>query len=229
LIRAASALASTVNGIIVNAGANDDIVIRSISIDGTMGAGIGLHGIRYLAGRSVRVENCTITGFNNNGIDVVHAGTAGNPAGSLVVENTTFTKINGVAVRIDTAAGGTVFPSAVLNNVRISRTGFGFDVLKSSVGTISNSVVTDVVQQAAVAENSATVNAINCTFTKNATGIEAFSSGSTIRISQCHIHNNTNGVKIAVGATGDRFGDSSVFGNTNDVVNNGTFQLRTNQ
>ena len=225
----AGILASITNGIIVNAGVNDDVIIRSISINGTMGANIGLHGIRYLAGRSLRVENCSITGFNNNGIDVVHAGTAGNPAGALVVENTTFDKINGVAVRVDTAAGGTVFPSAHLNNVRISRTGFGFDVLKSSVGTSSNSTVTDVVQQAAVAENSATVNAANCTFTKNGTGIEAFTSGSTIRISQCHIFNNTTGVKIAAGATGDRFGDSSVFGNGTDTVINGTFQLRTNQ
>src|SRR5213595_1180553 len=47
-------LAATVNGIIVNAGANDDVIIRSISIDGTMGASIGIHGIRFLAGRSVR-------------------------------------------------------------------------------------------------------------------------------------------------------------------------------
>src|SRR5436305_5124912 len=97
-------LAATVNGIIVNAGANDDVIIRSISIDGTMGASIGIHGIRFLAGRSVRVENCSITGFNNNGIDVVHAGTVGNPGGVLVVENTTFTHINQVAVRVDLAA-----------------------------------------------------------------------------------------------------------------------------
>src|ERR1700742_40193 len=42
----AGILAATVNGIIVNAGVNDVVVIRSISINGTSGANIGLNGIR---------------------------------------------------------------------------------------------------------------------------------------------------------------------------------------
>src|ERR1700760_4033251 len=52
----AGILAATVNGIIVNAGDNDVVTIRSISINGTSGANIGLNGIRYLAGRTLRVE-----------------------------------------------------------------------------------------------------------------------------------------------------------------------------
>src|SRR5881628_3714309 len=49
----AGILAAGVNGIIVNAGASDDVIIRSISIDGTTGASIGLNGIRFLAGRTL--------------------------------------------------------------------------------------------------------------------------------------------------------------------------------
>src|ERR1700742_2254681 len=82
----AGILAATVNGIIVNAGDQDVVVIRSISINGTSGANIGLNGIRYLAGRSLRVENCSISGFSQQGIDVVHTSTT--TAGELVVLNT---------------------------------------------------------------------------------------------------------------------------------------------
>jgi hypothetical protein len=223
----AGILAATVNGIIVNAGANDDVIIRSISIDGTTGASIGINGIRFLAGRTLRVENCTITGFATHGIDVVHAGTAGNAAGELLLENTTISHIGSVAVRVALAAGGTVAPSAVLDHVRINRATFGFDVL-NGVGTISNSVVSHVANQGAVSEGTATVNAVRTVFTKNGTGVEAFASGATVRISNCQIFNNGIGVKVAAGSVSDRFGDSAVFGNTTADVQ-GTLNLRTNQ
>jgi Right handed beta helix region len=219
----AGILSATVNGIIVNAGANDVVVIRNISINGV---GSGLSGIRFLAGRHLRVENCNISGVTTHGIDMVHAGTTGNPAGELTVENTTFDNIGSVAVRMTIAAGGTVAPSANLNNVKITRAGFGFDVL-SGVGTISNSIVSQVTNQAAVAEGSATINAAHTVMTKNGTGIEALASTSTIRISACQIFNNGTGVKVAASSVSDRFGDSAVFGNTTDVQ--GTITLRTNQ
>src|SRR3977135_4025950 len=40
--------AGSVNGIIVNAGTSDQVYIRSLSINGTVGATPGLNGIRYL-------------------------------------------------------------------------------------------------------------------------------------------------------------------------------------
>src|SRR5206468_16656 len=73
----AGLLNATVNGIIVNAGVNDVVVIRNISINGTSGANIGLNGIRYLAGKSVVVENCMISGFSQRGIDVSLAANVG--------------------------------------------------------------------------------------------------------------------------------------------------------
>src|SRR5881227_2035926 len=44
----AGILSATVNAVIVNAGANDMVVLRSISINGV---GSGINGIRYLAGK----------------------------------------------------------------------------------------------------------------------------------------------------------------------------------
>src|SRR5215218_6517526 len=63
----AGVLASLVNGVTINAGVNDRIVLRNLSING---AGNGLSGIRYLAGKQVIVENCNISGFTNRGIEV---------------------------------------------------------------------------------------------------------------------------------------------------------------
>src|SRR5437588_2830690 len=55
------------NGIIVNAGVNDNVTLRGIDING---AGTGLNGIRFLAGKALIVDNCQIYGFTTRGIDV---------------------------------------------------------------------------------------------------------------------------------------------------------------
>jgi hypothetical protein len=202
-----SILVAGSNGVIVNAGVNDVVVLRNLSING---GGTGLNGIRYLAGRALRVENCSIQGFNNHGIDVVHTSTT--TPGELTVVNTSFTRIGVVAVRVDNAVGA-VAPSASLENVRINRATIGFDVRRSNVGTISNSIITNVTNQALVAENSAVLNAVNCVLSNNGIGAAAFNSTSTLRLSGCQIFNNTTGVSIVGGATGDSFGTNSILGN----------------
>src|ERR1041384_5959771 len=96
----AGLLNATVNGIIINAGANDVVHIRNVFINGTSGANIGINGIRYLAGKSVVVEKCFISGFSQRGIDVsLGAGT-----GRLNVTDTTITTgFEGVGVQSGTA------------------------------------------------------------------------------------------------------------------------------
>ena len=214
----AGILAAGVNGIIVNGISTSDVTIRGISING---ACTGLNGIRFLAGKSLHVENCSIYGFTQQGIDVLHSGTG---AGQLSVVNTTLHNINNVAVRVDSSAGS---PTASLDNVRIFRGAIGFDVLKTSTATISNSVISYITNQAVVAENTAVINAVKCTLYKNGTGISAFTTGSTIRFADCDIYNNTTGVNVAAGGTGDRFGNSRLFGNTTDTV--GVTSLRGQQ
>ena len=214
----AGILAAGTNGVIVNAGVNDVVILRNLSIHG---AGTGTNGIRFLAGRLLHVENCTISGFTTRGIDVVHS--SATTPGHLSVIDSTITNIGSVAVRVDNGAGA-VSPSASLSNVRIDRALIGFDVLKAAVGTIGGSVITNVTNQAAVAENTAVLNVVDSTLSSNGTGVSAFSAGSTIRITDARIFNNTTGVNIAAGATGDRFGTSQVFGNGTDVVGALTFR-----
>ena len=210
-------LAAGTNGVIVNAGVNDTVILRSLSING---ACTGLNGIRYLNGKQLHVENCTIYGFTTHGIDVsLPAATAA----GLSVTNTSFTNIGQVAIRV-AAASGT--PTAQISRVRVQRAGFGVDILNGSA-TVADSAISQVTNQAIVAEGSAVVNAGYCILSNNGTGISAFTSGSTIRFSNCNIFNNTVGVNVAAGATGDRFGNNALFGNGTDTV--GTTTLRTQQ
>ena len=77
------------NGIIVNAGASDKVMIRNIEISGTVSVP-GLNGIRYIAGGELNVENVnihTMTSGTPNGAGIL-AGTSA--TGVLTVRNVSF-------------------------------------------------------------------------------------------------------------------------------------------
>jgi hypothetical protein len=67
----ASVLVAGTNGIVVNAGANDTVTLRNIRLNGVTGSpSPGLNGVRFLSGTALHIENCTIFGFSQSGIDV---------------------------------------------------------------------------------------------------------------------------------------------------------------
>jgi hypothetical protein len=210
----AGILASLTNGIIVNAGVNDVVIIRNVSING---AGNGINGIRYLAGAQLIVENCWIYGFTNNGIDA----TAN--AGRLAVKDTQVEDCDSVGIRVTTT--GATAASAVLENVRIQSCGFGFD-LQSGKGSITRSLVSNISNQALVAEGTSAVNATSCVFTNSGTGVAAFTSGSTVRIADCDITNNTTGISIAVGGTVQSAANNRNAGNTTPGAPNGSMTIQ---
>src|SRR5689334_19343151 len=73
----ASVLVAGTNGIVVQAGASDVVILRNLRINGISGSGNGgINGIRFLAGKSLDVENCDIFGFTNNGIDIAMGASA---------------------------------------------------------------------------------------------------------------------------------------------------------
>ena len=86
----ASTLASSgTNGVVINAGVADNIVIRNLSINGLNGTGVGgLNGIRFIAGKSLRIENCNINGFTQRGIDISPNNVSGNPPTVSVINTT---------------------------------------------------------------------------------------------------------------------------------------------
>src|ERR1041384_7231452 len=108
-------LSSLVNGVIVNAGVNDRIVLRNLNINGV---GNGSTGVRFLGGLHLTLDNVRIQGTTGIGVDV-NKGASGN----LYVHNVYITQ-TGTAVRLFTGAGGI---NAILNDVKIDAvTGNGF-------------------------------------------------------------------------------------------------------
>src|SRR6202049_256289 len=63
----ASVLVNGTNGIVVIAPATDVVTLRNLSINGIGG---GINGIRFLGGKALHIENCSISNFTNNGIDI---------------------------------------------------------------------------------------------------------------------------------------------------------------
>jgi hypothetical protein len=165
-----SILASSTNGIIVNAGVNDVVVIRNISINGA-GTTLGLNGIRYLAGKRVIVENCDILNFSANSIDV-----ALSAKGIITVKNTTISSSSSTAIGIDVNTSVDT-ATVVLDNVKIQG-----------------------VSTAIYAENRANINVVNSMISNNARGIFAEFNTSAIRLSNTSILNNAVSIELGVEA-----------------------------
>jgi len=133
----AAILNSGVTGIIVNAGANDVVYIRNISING---AGTGLNGIRYIAGKALHVENCNIygqgnnTAGNGNGIIVALTATAGN----VFVKDTNIKTCAVTGISVATTTG---FVAGVLDNVRLEGLPTGAVIGNNAFVSIRNSLI----------------------------------------------------------------------------------------
>jgi hypothetical protein len=207
-----SILASLVNGIIVNAGANDTVRLRNLSING---AGNGLNGIRYLAGKTLHVENVTIMGFTANGIDA----NLGANTGNLLVKDTYINNCGIAGIRTQTSTG-TV--TASLDRVRLQACQFGLDTF-SGTATISNSVVSHNSSVGIVAEQASLINVEGTMVSNNGTGVSAFSGTAQIRLSNTCIFNNNIGINVATNAIvasfqNNRFAGNNTPGATNQNV-----------
>jgi len=187
----AGILAANVNGIIVNAGVNDVVILRSLSINGACS---GLSGIRYLAGKHLHVENCTIYDFLNFGIE--GANTSG--TGTMAVLNTSLTN-TGVGIRTANNASTTTN----IHNCRVDRSTFGIDGFGGNT-TVTHSVVSHQSSIGIVAENSGTVTVDGSSVEYCTTGVSAF----TATTSKVNLRNSIivnagagTGISIAAGAT----------------------------
>ncbi len=174
----AGILNSNTNGVTVNAGVNDVVVLRNLSING---AGTGLSGIRYIGGAAVTVENCTIDGFTANGVE---ANLTTN--GRLTVRNTSIgggaagVKVNGTTGRV----------SAVLSNVSVRGSAMGVDGLYGVID-ITGSVFSDATSYAILAEGGL-ISVSNSLLASNSVAIQA-QTGATVRLSNNDVYENLTG------------------------------------
>ena len=189
------------SGIIINAGVNDRIVIRNVSIQG---AGTGANGIRFLAGLHLTVENVKISNFTTIGIDVNKSA-----SGNLYVRDVYMTNIP-KGIRLFTGAGGI---NAQIDGTRFdSLATSALEVASgSTVASITNSVIMNS-GTALITTGGGFINANNNVIAKNTTGVNASVAGSSIRISRNTFQDNGTAVTFAGGGTVSTRGDNNVVG-----------------
>jgi len=208
----AGILVAGTNGITVNAGPNDIVVLRGLDIDGGPTGSSSLNGVRFLAGGTLMIQNSSIrnfTGFDPNGFGVLFTPSG---ASSLFVSDTVIAS-NGAAAQA-TGGGMLIQPTGVgsakanfvrvnvVNNVR----GLRFDTA-GTAGGIS----------ASVADSNVSGN--------SSAGLTAFTppSGAGIKISVRNslFSNNGTGVKCNGAGVVMRLGFSTVTGNAiGDAIDN---------
>jgi hypothetical protein len=201
----ASVLVNGTNGIVVQAGAGDVVIIRNLRINGIKnGANGGLSGIRFTAGKALVIENCDIFGFTNNGIDIATAG------GQVIVEGTTVTNNSQSGLSVQSTAT----TSVAIDHSHFDLNTFGVLAGSFSLVTVSDSTASGNAQVGFIASagsGTAELNVTNSTASNNpGAGVQAGGAGqpSTARISNVTLHNNGTGLAIGVNGTIKSFGNN---------------------
>src|SRR5438477_2168780 len=168
----AGVLVSGTNAIIVSAGPSDQVTLRGLDING---AGTGINGIRFLAGKAPIVDNCQIYEFTTNGIDVALGATGS----SLTVKDTRINNLGGVGIRAATTVGGV---SASVDHVNISRVTTGVESATGGNTSVSNSIMFAGSNGALASANGAVMTVVNSVMSSNNVGANASVSGATIAL-----------------------------------------------
>lgn len=208
--------AGTGTAITVNAGPNDKIVLRGLTIDGL---GTGLDGVSFVAGGALYVENCTINNFGRYGIDFAPT----NGSGKLFVTDTII-RNNGVLANggglhlIATTGPGFV---ASVDGLRSENNVFGLKAETLGVVTVRNSLSANNGFSGFTAftpSSSGNVRLFieNSVSTHNGTtGVQA-NGLATVIISNVVVTNNQTGLAPLNGGLIISFGNNKVQANTTD-------------
>jgi hypothetical protein len=110
----AGVLVSGTNGIVVNAGPTDNVVLEGLDIEGI---GTGLNGVTILAGLNTFIIRCTIHHFTGNGVNM-----ASSTSGARVFIRDSFISQNGTANSNPLTGGVNVQGNGVGNIASIMNT-----------------------------------------------------------------------------------------------------------
>jgi hypothetical protein len=175
---------------------NGVVTLRNLNISGLLGNGLtvpGSDGIFVIGGgAAVHVQNCTIQGFTQQGIDFRPASSV-----NLFVRDTIISNNIGGGVAIIPAEAAAVRGS--LSNVRLDQNGgVGLSVTKSSGGAAAVTVEDTQVEKNAVGLRATGALAFivvdESTVTYNTVGLQPLSGGKIQSFGNNAIHlNNTNG------------------------------------
>ena len=200
----ASVLVSGTNGIVVQAGPSDVVILRNLRFNGI---GTGLNGVRFLSGKDLNIESCYIFGFTQNGLDI-----ALNQATSASVHvlDSVFKNNNGVGIR----AANAQTPAVVvgIDNTRVILDNIGIEAAQHSRVVVTNSFVSKATADGLKADDAATSDSqLNVSFSSsdfNTNGVTA-APGGTANVAFSNLASNTAcGMNNAGGASFFSFGNN---------------------
>ncbi len=204
------------NGITINAGPNDSVHLRGLTIEGL---GSGSDGIAFGSGGSLEIENCVIRNFGNSGIDIAPITSSSFSVSNTIASNN---RAAGIVVGpAGSAAAAGVVSKVTANNNNLQGISVGgtlttaafFNVTIVDSEFSSNSNVGIGVNSADGAASTA-VMVRNSVASNNGTGL--FAQHAILRVGHSVITGNGFGVGMALGGTIISYGDNDIDGNTND-------------
>lgn len=218
----AGVLVSGTNGIVIDAGANDTVVLRGLTFEGL---GTGLAGVKILSAGAVHIEDCRINNFIGNGAFTGSAVFA-NPGAptthlSLSIKNTIIRdnqSSSTYAVFVKPSSGTTV--DAVLDHVTIENNAVGLHVEDGATVTVVDSSISNNSSRGVVAVSNTTpavINVVGTSISGNLDGVVSRGALSRVRISHASVFDNTEaGLDEVLGGNIVSFGNNQVTGNGTD-------------
>lgn len=212
-------LSAGTNGVNVAAGVNDKVVLRNLVIQG---AGTGINGVRWTAGRELILDRVVIQGVTTLGLDVNKTA-----LGILEVHDSLFTGMP-AAIKLATTSGNIV---AMIDRVRIDNlTGNGIEAASANVfANVSNSTIALPAASgtgAIASASGATMNVESSIFSNNNVGASATVAGASLKLSNNTFWDNGTAVNIVAGATFLSAGNNKVGGGNPGSAQTGGIVLK---
>ena len=197
----ASVLVSGTNGIVVQAGPSDMVILRNLRINGI---GTGINGIRWLAGKNLTIENCDIFGFTTNGIDIATAG------GKVLVLNTVSSNNGGNGLSV--ISTNTTFVDIRNSTFAFNTNGVlagSFSIVTATGSDASSNSQAGWVSSAGA--GTAVLTVADSTSASNNVAVQAGGAGapSTTNVSGVAMAGNNLGFNIGVAGTIKSFGNNT--------------------
>lgn len=211
-------LVSATNGIVINAGANDEVVLRNLDINGINGSSstAGTNGIRFIAGGTLHVERCNIYGFSDKGIDFEPTGASQLLVKDSYIRNNRSTSPAGGGILVKPGASGSA--QVFLDSVRLERGLYGIRAEDNSKVTIRNSSATNNLNNGFLAVSfglNTEMNIESSIAANNGTnGVVVQGTYATIRLSNVTVVNNNKGLFVSGSGSIVSFGNNRIAGNT---------------
>lgn len=198
----AGVLVAGTDGIVINAGPSDTVILRGLDIDGLAFAG-DLRGVEFTAGKQLIIDKCNIYGFGKRNISIESSTTGAEVLISNTLVHDSLT--NGIVV------GGSTNKVVLVNVHSINNPNTGLVVTAGANVQVRDSVLSNNGGAGMLVDNSA-VDAESTGISNNGSGIISQDS-AIVRISNVTISANITGLSISGGAVIDSFANNQIVGN----------------